>query len=41
MTDDPTIAAVDLPLWAYVVAAVIGIAGSLGLTVRRYLRITT
>ena len=32
-------AALDLPGWAYVAAAAIGIAVAIGLTVRRYLRI--
>jgi ABC-2 type transport system permease protein len=39
--DSPVVAAIDLPGWAYVAAAAIGIAGSIGLTVRRYLRIAT
>jgi ABC-2 type transport system permease protein len=30
---------VDLPGWAYLLAATVGIVGSIGLTVRRYLRI--
>jgi len=41
LPDSPVVAAVDLPGWAYVAAAAIGIAGSIGLTVRRYLRIST
>ena len=39
-SDDPAVAALDLPGWAYVAAAAIGIVGSIGLTVRRYLRIS-
>lgn len=39
--DSPVVAAVDLPGWAYIAAAAIGIAGSIGLTIRRYLRIAT
>ena len=35
----PVVAALDLPGWAYVAAAAIGIAAAVGLTVRRYLRI--
>jgi ABC-2 type transport system permease protein len=37
--DSPVVAAVDLPGWAYVGAAAIGIVATIGLTVRRYLRI--
>jgi ABC-2 type transport system permease protein len=37
--DNPVVASVDLPDWAYLVAAGIGIAGSIAITVRRYLRI--
>jgi ABC-2 type transport system permease protein len=37
--DSPTVAVVDLPGWAFLAAAAIGIAGSIALTVRRYLRI--
>jgi ABC-2 type transport system permease protein len=37
--DSPVVASVALPGWAYVVAAAVGVAGSIGLTVRRYLRI--
>jgi ABC-2 type transport system permease protein len=37
--DSPVVAQLALPGWAYVVAAVVGILGSIGLTVRRYLRI--
>lgn len=40
-SDNATITAVDLPGWAYVATAVVAIVGSLGLTIRRYLRITT
>ena len=32
-------AALDLPGWTYVLAAAVGIIGSIALTVRRYLRI--
>ena len=39
--DNAVVASVDLPGWAYLAAAVIGIAASIGLTVRRYLRIAT
>ncbi len=37
--DSPVVASVDLPGWAYLAAAALGIVGSIGLTVRRYLRI--
>jgi len=37
--DSPVVSAVDLPGWAYVGAAAIGIVATIGLTVRRYLRI--
>jgi len=37
--DNPVVASVDLPGWAYVAAAAIGIVATIGLTVRRYLRI--
>ena len=36
--DSPVVASLDLPGWAYLVAAAVGIVGSIGLTVRRYLR---
>jgi ABC-2 type transport system permease protein len=39
--DSPTVASLGLPGWAYVAAAVVGSAGSVGLTIRRYLRIAT
>jgi ABC-2 type transport system permease protein len=39
--DNPVVAALDLPGWTYVVAAVIGTVGSIALTVRRYQRIST
>jgi ABC-2 type transport system permease protein len=39
--DSPTVAAVALPGWAYLIAAAVGIAGSIGLTIRRYQRIAT
>src|SRR4029077_2631514 len=34
--DSPVVASLTLPGWAYLVAAVVGILGSIGLTVRRY-----
>jgi len=37
--DSPVVASVDLPDWAFLAAAVVGVVGSVGLTVRRYLRI--
>ena len=37
--DSPVVASLALPGWAYLVAAVVGVLGSIGLTVRRYLRI--
>ena len=37
--DSPVVAALGLPGWAYLVAAVVGALGSIALTVRRYLRI--
>jgi ABC-2 type transport system permease protein len=39
LSDDAVVASVALPGWAYVAAAVIGVAGSVALTLRRYLRI--
>jgi ABC-2 type transport system permease protein len=39
--DSAVVASVDLPDWAYLAAAAVGIAGSIGLTVRRYQRIST
>jgi ABC-2 type transport system permease protein len=39
--DSPVVASVDLPGWTYVAAAVVGIVASIGLTLRRYLRIAT
>jgi ABC-2 type transport system permease protein len=39
--DSPVVAQVDLPGWTYVAAAVVGIVASIGLTLRRYLRIAT
>jgi hypothetical protein len=39
--DGPVVASLDLPGWAYLAAAAIGVAGSIGLTIRRYLRIAT
>jgi ABC-2 type transport system permease protein len=38
--DSQVVASVDLPDWAYLAAAAVGIVGSIGLTVRRYLRIS-
>ena len=38
--DSDAVAKVDLPGWAYVAAAAVGIVASVGLTVRRYLRIS-
>ena len=38
--DSPVVAALDQPGWVYLAAAVVGIVGSIGLTVRRYLRIS-
>jgi ABC-2 type transport system permease protein len=37
--DSPVVASLALPGWTYVLAAVVGVVGSIGLTVRRYLRI--
>jgi len=39
--DSPVVASVDLPGWTYVAAAAVGIVASIGLTLRRYLRIAT
>jgi ABC-2 type transport system permease protein len=39
--DGPVVASLALPGWAYLAAAAIGIAGSIGLTIRRYQRIAT
>ena len=39
--DSPVVASVDLPGWTYLAAAAIGIVATVGLTVRRYLRIAT
>jgi ABC-2 type transport system permease protein len=39
--DSAVVASVDLPDWAFFAAAAVGIVGSIGLTVRRYLRIST
>jgi ABC-2 type transport system permease protein len=38
-SDNPVVASLDLPRWTYMLAAAIGIVGSIGLTIRRYLRI--
>ena len=39
--DSPVVASVDLPGWTYLAAAAIGILASVGLTIRRYMRIAT
>lgn len=39
--DSPSVAAANLPGWAFIVAAVVGSVGCVLLTVRRYLRIST
>jgi len=39
--DSPTVAALDMPGWSFVLAAIVGALGSIGLTVRRYRRIST
>jgi len=39
--DNPVVASADLPGWTYLAAAAIGIVATIGLTVRRYLRIVT
>ncbi|MFL5674846.1 MAG: hypothetical protein ACJ779_07560 [Chloroflexota bacterium] len=41
LPDSPVVAAVDLPGWMYVAAAAVGIVVTVGLTLRRYLRIAT
>ena len=38
-SDNPVVASLDLPGSTYLIAAAIGIVGSIGLTIRRYLRI--
>jgi ABC-2 type transport system permease protein len=38
--DSSVVASIDLPGWAYLAAALVGVVGSIALTVRRYLRIT-
>ena len=38
-SDNPVVASLDLPGWTYILAAAVGIVGSIGLTIRRYLRI--
>jgi ABC-2 type transport system permease protein len=40
IADGAVVAGLDLPGWAYLAAALVGIVGSIGLTVRRYLRIS-
>lgn len=37
--DSPVVASIDLSGWMYVVAAVVGAVGSVGSTIRRYLRV--
>jgi len=39
VSENPVVSAVDLPGWAYVTAAAVGLVASMVLTVRRYLRI--
>jgi len=39
--DSPTVAALDMPGWSFILAAIIGSVGSIALTVRRYQRIST
>ena len=39
--DSQVVSSLNLPGWAYLAAAVVGIVGSIGLTVRRYQRIST
>ena len=41
LSENAVVASLALPGWAYLVAAVVGIFGSIALTVRRYLRIAT
>jgi ABC-2 type transport system permease protein len=41
VSGDAVVASVDLPGWAYVAAAAVGLVASIILTVRRYLRIAT
>jgi len=41
ISDSPSVQAIDLPGWAYVGAAVVGLAVSIGLVIRRYLRVAT
>lgn len=36
----PAVVAADLPGWAYVAATLVGVAGSVGLVLQRYLRVT-
>ena len=40
IADSPAVQASDLPGWAFVVAAIVGIAGGLALLLRRYLGMT-
>jgi ABC-2 type transport system permease protein len=39
--DSPTVAALDMPGWSFILAAIVGSVGSIALTVRRYQRIST
>ncbi len=39
VSDNAVVSAVDLPAWAYVTAAAVGLVASIVLTIRRYLRI--
>jgi ABC-2 type transport system permease protein len=39
ISDSPVLASLDLPGWTFIAAAAVGIVGSIGLTIRRYLRI--
>ena len=41
ISENPVVSAIGLPGWAYIAAAVVGIVVTVGLTVRRYLRIAT
>jgi len=41
LSENPSVLSSDLPGWAYVGAAVVGLAVSIGLIIRRYLRVAT
>ena len=41
ISENPVVSSIGLPGWAYIAAAVVGIVVTVGLTVRRYLRIAT